>query len=38
LSVHHQDIGVLMTHDFEAHVPIPPTGTDLAQEAWRAGA
>src|SRR5207248_5265765 len=24
LSVHHQNIGVLMTHDFEAHVPIPP--------------
>ena len=24
LSVHHQNIGVLMTHDFEAHVHIPP--------------
>src|SRR5262245_4405281 len=38
LSVHHQNIGVLMTHDLKAHVPIPPTGTELALEAWRAGA
>jgi hypothetical protein len=28
LSVHHQNIGVLMTHNLEAHVPFPPTGTD----------
>ena len=25
LSVHHQNIGVIMTDDFKAHVPFPPT-------------
>ena len=25
LSVHHQNVGVIMTHDFKAHVPFPPT-------------
>jgi hypothetical protein len=28
LSVHHQDIGVIMTHDFKAHVPLPPAELD----------
>jgi hypothetical protein len=28
LSVHHQDIGVIMTHDFKAHVPFPPAELD----------
>src|SRR5262249_36602953 len=37
LSVHHQNIGVFMTHDLEAHVPIPPAALN-SREAWRAGA